>query len=134
MKFTKTAKTSSRPPLKIAMTLLKESTVIVTIYALGEAVVWLFDSQFPGSVVGMLMLLAALHLKWIKVDDIRLLSSLLLAYMPLFFIPAGVSVMVSYTLMQEFSLEILFIVMLSTILVMVVTGKLVDLLVQKESS
>ncbi len=133
MKFTKLAKSSSSP-LKIVLRLLKESIIILSIYALGEAVVYSLGSQFPGSVVGMLLLLAALHLKWIKVDDIRLLSSLLLAYMPLFFIPAGVSVMVSYTLMQEFSLEILFIVMLSTIIVMVVTGKLVDLLVQKESS
>ena len=132
MKFTKSPKTSYLSRLKLLGTFLKESAIIVSIYALGEAIVWLLDSQFPGSVVGMLMLLGGLHLKWIKVDDICLVSSLLLAYMPLFFIPAGVSVMVSYTLMQEFSLEILFIVMLSTILVMAVTGKLVDYLVQKE--
>jgi len=133
MKFTKSPKTSYFSRLKLIGIFFKQSAIIVSIYALGEAIVWLFDSQFPGSVVGMLMLLGGLHLKWIKVDDIRLVSSLLLAYMPLFFIPAGVSVMVSYTLMQEFSLEILFIVMLSTIIVMIVTGKLVDFLVQKES-
>ena len=132
MKFTKSPKTSFPSIIKTLGIFLKESAIIVTFYALGELLVWLLDSQFPGSVVGMLMLLTGLHLEWIKVDDIRLVSSLLLAYMPLFFIPAGVSVMVSYTLMQEFSLEILFIVMLSTILVMVATGKLVDYLVQKE--
>ena len=132
MKSTQLSKNHYPPFFKMVAILLKEALIILGIYALGEGIVYALDTPFPGSVVGMLILLSALHLKWIKVDDIRLLSSWLLAYMPLFFIPAGVSVMVSYTLMQGFSLAIVSIIMLSTVLVMVVTGKLVGYLVQRE--
>ncbi|MDA3947476.1 MAG: CidA/LrgA family protein [Helicobacteraceae bacterium] len=99
---------------------------------MGEGVAYLLDTAFPGSVIGMLLLLSALHLKWIKVDDIRFISSFLLGYMPLFFIPAGVSIMVSYTLMDGFYLQITLITLISTLLVMAVTGHIVQYLVQRE--
>jgi len=82
----------------------------------------------------MLLLLAALHLKWIKVDQIRIVSSFLLGYMPLFFIPAGVSVMVTYTLMDGFYLQIIAITMVSTVFVMGLTGFIVQYFVQREKS
>lgn len=96
--------------------------------------VYLLDTKFPGSVIGMLLLLAALHLKWIRVDDIRLVSSFLLGYMPLFFIPAGVSVMVTYTLMDGFYMQIIAITMISTVLVMGLTGFIVQYFVKREKS
>lgn len=96
--------------------------------------VYLLDTKFPGSVVGMLLLLTALHLRWIKVDDIRLVSSFLLAYMPLFFIPAGVSVMVTYTLMDGFYLQIVAITLISTVFVMALTATVVQYFVQREKS
>jgi holin-like protein len=99
---------------------------------MGEGVAYLLDTAFPGSVIGMLLLLSALHLKWIKVDDIRFISSFLLGYMPLFFIPAAVSIMVSYTLMDGFYLQITLITLISTLLVMAVTGHIVQYLVQRE--
>ncbi len=121
-----------RSGLSLVMTLLKELTIILGIYLLGEALAHFLETKFPGSVIGMLLLLAALHLKWIKVDDIRYISSLLLGHMPLFFIPAGVSVMVSYTLMDGLYFQIIGIILLSTIVVMVLTGHIVQYFVHKE--
>ena len=80
----------------------------------------------------MLFLLSALHLKWLKVEDIRFVSSFLLGYMPLFFIPAGVSVMASYTLMDGFYIQVVAITMVSTVLVMALSGSVVQYFVQKE--
>jgi holin-like protein len=82
----------------------------------------------------MLLLLSALHLKWIKVDDIRYVSSFLLGYMPLFFIPAGVSVMVTYSLMEGFYLQIIAITLISTVMVMALTAFIVQCFVQRENS
>ena len=118
----------------LLFTLLKEIAVVLAIYFTGEGLVYLLDTKFPGSVVGMLLLLSALHLKWIKVDDIRMISSFLLGYMPLFFIPAGVSVMVTYTLMEGFYLQVIAITTVSTILVMAITGYVVQHFVQREKS
>ncbi|MGB5965523.1 MAG: CidA/LrgA family protein [Sulfurimonadaceae bacterium] len=106
----------------------------MSIYFTGEGIAYLLNTKFPGSVIGMLLLLSALHLKWIKVDDIRLLSSFLLGYMPLFFIPAGVSVMVTYTLMEGFYLQIIAITLVSTVMVMALTAFTVQYFVQRERS
>ncbi len=114
------------------LTIIKELFIILAIYALGEALSYILETRFPGSVIGMLLLLAALHLKWLKVDDIRYVSSFLLGYMPLFFIPAGVSVMASYTLMKGFYLPVIALTLISTMIVMAVTGRLVQYLVQRE--
>lgn len=106
----------------------------MAIYWAGEGIASLLDVKFPGSVIGMLLLLLALHLKWLKVDDIRLVSSFLLGYMPLFFIPAGVSVMVTYTLMEGFYLQIVAITLVSTIVVMALSALVVQYFVQRERS
>jgi len=114
------------------LTIIKELLIILAIYLLGEATVYLLESKFPGSVVGMLFLLGALHLRWVKIDDIRLVSSILLGYMPLFFIPAGVSVMTTYTLMDGFYWQIILITMVSTLVVMVITGKSVEYFIKSK--
>ena len=110
--------------------LFKEIAIILAIYFMGETIVYLLDTRFPGGVVGMLLLLLSLHLKWVKINDIRLVSSFLLSYRPLFFIPASVSVMVTYTLMEGFYLQIVVITMVSTILVMALTAFVVQHFVQ----
>ena len=115
-------------------TLLKETTIILVLYMSGELLVFLLGSDFPGSVVGMLLLLAFLHRGWVKVDDIRMVSSVLLSYMPLFFIPAGVSVMASYTLMEGFYVQVFVITMVSTVLVMALSGLVVQYFVKKETT
>ena len=125
-------KKQRRQRLAMLLTIVKELMIILAIYALAEALSCLLETSFPGSVIGMLLLLAALHLKWIKVDDIRYVSSFLLGYMPLFFIPAGVSVMTSYTLMEGFYLPVIALTLISTMIVMAVTGHLVQYLVRKE--
>ena len=125
-------KKQRRQRLAMLLTIVKELMIILSIYALAEALSYLLGTSFPGSIIGMLLLLAALHLKWIKVDDIRYVSSFLLGYMPLFFIPAGVSVMTSYTLMEGFYLPVIALTLISTLLVMAVTGRLVQYLVRKE--
>lgn len=118
--------------VRMLLTLIKELLIIFALYGAGEGIAFILGTSFPGSVIGMLLLLAALHLKWIRVEDIRFVASFLLGYMPLFFIPAGVGVMASYTLMEGFYLQIIVLTLLSTILVMAVTGLLVQYLVNRE--
>ena len=110
----------------------KESSIILGLYLLGEGLVKLTGIHFPGSIVGMLLLLFALHLKLIKLHDIHAVSNFLLRFMPLFFIPAGVSIMGSYQLMQEQTLAILFSVILSTFIVLSSSAVLVQALLKKE--
>lgn len=120
--------------LRMLLTLIKELLIILALYGVGEGLASLLKTSFPGSVIGMLLLLAALHLKWIRVDDIRFIASFLLGYMPLFFIPAGVSVIVGYTLMEGFYLQIISLTLVSTVLVMAFTGLLVQYFTQRDKA
>ncbi len=119
---------------KTGLSLLGEVIIIMGFYFFGEGVVWLLDSAVAGSVIGMLALLSALHLGWVKVDHIRYVSSFLLSFMPYFFIPAGVSVMVSYKLLAGHYVEVFALIMLSTIVVMVLTGYVVQFFVNRSES
>jgi len=112
--------------------LLREISIILGLYLLGELCAYFLDMKYFGGLIGMLFLLVALHLKLIKVDDIRHIASFLLGHMPFFFIPAGVSVMVNYYLMDGFVIEITLLVMISTAFVMAITGVLVQYFVGKE--
>jgi len=116
------------------LTILKEISIIVTIYLLGEAIVALTGIPFPGSIVGMLLLFLALQFKWLKLEDIRKVSTFLLGYMPLFFIPAGVSIMHHYTLMQGHTVTIVLIVIASTFIVMSVTAVLLQFLSNRKGA
>ena len=114
-------------------TTLKESSIILGLYLLGEGFVKITGIHFPGSIVGMLLLLLALHLKWLKLHDIQGVSNFLLSYMPLFFIPAGVSIMGSYTLMQGHTLAIISTVLLSTFIVLASSALVLQYFLKNEN-
>ncbi|NOR55818.1 MAG: CidA/LrgA family protein [Sulfurovum sp.] len=110
----------------------KESSIILGLYFIGEGLVSLLDIPFPGSIVGMLLLLFALNLNIVKLHDIHAVSDFLLKYMPLFFIPAGVSIMGSYQQMANHTFTIIAIILLSTFIVMSSTALVLQYFLNKE--
>ncbi|MBR2564478.1 MAG: CidA/LrgA family holin-like protein [Paenibacillus sp.] len=76
----------------------------------------------PGSIIGMVILFILLQtgvvkLRWIEIGAAWLLGELLL-----FFIPSAVGIMNYMPMLEHDGLQILFIVLLSTFLVMACTG------------
>ncbi len=82
---------------------------------------WL-SLPIPGNVLGMGLLLCALLLGWVKVAWLEEAADLLLSNMALFFVPAGVGVMVYADLIGREWLPISVGLVLSTFFVMAVTG------------
>ena len=78
----------------------------------------------PASVLGMLVLFAALRFRAVKMPDVRIASKLLLDNMMLFFVPVGVGLMTSYAIIREHLWAILASIVLSTVIVLVVVGRL----------
>lgn len=76
----------------------------------------------PGNVLGMALLLCFLLLGWVKVEWLDDIAELLLSNMALFFVPAGVGVMVYADLIEREWLPISVGLVLSTFIVMAVTG------------
>jgi len=113
------------------MMLFKQLSIIFSIYLLGEAVSMLLPFSFPGSIIGMVLLFIALLLKWIKIEEIKQVSDFFLKHMALFFIPAGVSVMSSFSLLEGYIIPISLTLILSCIFMLAFIALSVDFLVKR---
>ena len=102
------------------MKTLNQLAIILGLWALGEYISSFIQSVvvIPGSIIGMILLFILLKAKVIKLESINEVSNFFLDNMAIFFIPAGV---------------LLITIFISTIIVMYVTGKLVDIMINKKS-
>lgn len=106
----------------IKLRYLKQLGIIFTISFLGEALKLLLPLPIPASIYGMILMLLALVLKIIRLDQIRTAGKVLLEIMPILFVPAGVGLLTSWELLSVILLPCSVIVIVSTIFVMAVTG------------
>ncbi len=88
----------------------------------GELLAHFGDLPIPGNVIGMALLLLALARGWVREETLGEAAELLLRYMALFFVPAGVGVMLYFDLIAREWLPIVVGTVVSTFVVMAVTG------------
>lgn len=109
--------------------------IILFLYSfLGTFIVESLHIKFPGSIVGLLLLLLSLQFKIIPVNLIRDGAGFLLAILPLFFIPATVGVMNYPELVSLQGLLLVISVIISTIFTIGVSGRFCQYLENKESA
>jgi len=113
------------------MLFIKQFSIIILFYLFGEGVSYLLPFAFPGSIIGMILLFTALSLKLIKIEDIKKVADFFLHYMALFFIPAGVSVMSSFELIENHLVNISIVLVLSTIFMLAFISLMVEYFVKK---
>ena len=118
------------------MKIIKQLTILFTIWAFGELMSFLLRSiiLIPGSILGMLILFILLNFKVIKMDMIKEVVDFLLENIAFFVIPAGVSLMNYYGLITENLLPILICGIGITFITMTITMKLVDILIEKQKA
>jgi len=102
--------------------LLKGFAILLLMQFLGEIIVEWLDVPIPGNVVGMVILLFLLATGIFKLEWVEEAADLLLSHLALFFVPAGVGVMVYFDLIATQWLPICLSMVLSTFVVMAVTG------------
>ena len=108
--------------------------LILLFYLLGCCVAALIGNFVPGSVIGMILLFCALSLKWVRPGHVKKVSMFLLDNMMLFFIPVGVGLITSYTLLSRYMLAIIVASLVSTVLVIAVVGLVEQKLESKKRS
>jgi holin-like protein len=108
--------------------------LILLFYLLGCFVAALIGNFVPGSVIGMILLFCALSLKWVRPGHVKKVSMFLLDNMMLFFIPVGVGLITSYTLLSRYMLAIIVASLVSTVLVIAVVGLVEQKLESKKRS
>lgn len=96
--------------------------IIAAFAFIGELLHWFIPLPIPASIYGIVLLFIALELKWVKISDIREVSSFLIAVMPIMFIPAAAGLMESWGAVKSSVLEYALITIVSTFVVMGVSG------------
>jgi len=96
--------------------------VLLSFQLLGELAVRTCDWPVPGNVFGMALLLVALMLGLVRLEWVTEAAELLLTHMALLFVPVGVAVMLYFGVIAREWLPILAATILSTFVVMAVTG------------
>src|SRR4051812_28797416 len=89
---------------------------------LGSFIVQILHIKFPGSIVGLLLLLGCLYLKIIPVQLIKDGAGFLLGILALFFVPSTVGVMNYSELLSINGVLLISSVIVSTVLTIIITG------------
>ncbi len=99
-----------------------QCAVLFGFLALGEFIVWLTGIPVPSSIIGMVLLAAALKTGWIKERWIARIADFLVENLGFFFVPAGVGLMECMGLLQAQWLPIVGATVISTFLIIATTG------------
>lgn len=112
------------------MKLLRQAALILGIYFLGQIIQLSFSIPVPGSVIGMILLLILLCTGIIKVEMIEDISNFLLDNLAFFFIPAGVGLLASFSILKGNIFAIVSISLISTIIIIACTGIIVEFMMK----
>ena len=111
------------------MKYIKESAIIFGITMIGEFLNAILPLPVPAGVYGLFLLLILLCTGLLKLEDIEATGNFLLDIMPILFIPASVGLIESYDEMKAILVPLIVTCLISTLVVMGVTGKVTELMV-----
>lgn len=106
-------------------------TIIMCIHFVSIIIVDMTHLLLPPPLLGMIILSLLLFFGIVKMEKLRDICFLLLDYMGMLFIPPAISVILYFdTIAKEF-LPIFLTIVLSAVLVMVITGKVVQAMIER---
>ena len=104
------------------MKYVRQFVIIMVFTFLGEVLKALLPFPVPASIYGLLALLLELETKLLPLASVRDVGEFFVEIMPLTFIPAGVGLLESWGVMKPMLGSLVLTVVVSTILVMAVSG------------
>ena len=104
------------------MKYIKQFVIIAAVTFTGEILNYLLPFPIPASIYGMVWMFICLKAGIIKLQQIEETADLLISVMPIFFIAPTVGIMESFDLIKNELLEIFVLCIVSTMVVMGVTG------------
>ena len=118
--------------------MLNSIFLIFLFQLIGELVQKVLELNIPGPVIGLILLLTTLLLskkydhKLIQNLKVNLISSAekLVHYIPLFFLPVGVGVVMHLSFLEGSLAKVLFIIVFGTLITLALTGLLMEKLLK----
>ena len=115
------------------MKYIKQFVIILTVSFLVEVLRAVLPLPVPASIYGLLLMLLALCTGVIPLDSVRETGRFLIEIMPLMFIPAAVGLIESWDKISPIVFELIVITAVSTVLVMVLSGRVTQWVIRKEN-
>ena len=105
------------------MKYVKQLSIILGISFLAELLEILIPLPIAASVYGLVIMLVGLITKLIPLEKVETAADFLVDAMSIMFVPATVGIMASVNALKEMLLPICVITVVSTVLIMIVTGR-----------
>ena len=115
------------------MKYLRQFGIILGVTCAGEVLKYFIPLSVPGSIYGLILMFILLFTGILKVEHVKETGEFLIEIMPLMFIPAGVGLMESWGDLSSMLVEVLVITVVSTVLVMGVSGKVTELVLKRSA-
>lgn len=110
-------------PGGIVMKYIKQFFTIIAVCLIGEWCHEIIPLPIPASIYGLVLMLTCLICGVIKLRQVDETATFLVEIMPVMFIPAGAGLLVSYQALKPHLAAISVIILLTTVIVMGVTGR-----------
>lgn len=114
------------------MKYIKQICIILGVCLIAEVMEYLIPLPVAASIYGLLLMLLALMTKVIKLKDVENVSDFLTGNMAIMFIPATVGIMASVEEIKQMLIPLCVISVVSTLLVMSVTGWVTQWIIRKQ--
>ena len=114
------------------MNILKQITIIMFVTLIGVILNKLIPLPIPASIYGLVIMFLILWFGWLKVESVRSVSIFLIEIMPLMFISPSVMLIKTWPTVKPFALSAVIICCLSTVIVMIFSGKITQILLDKK--
>lgn len=114
------------------MKLLRQVALILLISFVGEILKNVIPLPVPASVYGLILMLICLCNGILRTSQIRKAAFFFIEIMPVMFIPAAVGLMDSWAILQPVFWPVAIITTITTVLVMVVTGRITQSVIHWE--
>ena len=114
------------------MKYVKQFAMILLVSFAGELLNYLLPLPVPASIYGLVLMLALLMTGALKLDAVEDAGKFMIEIMPVMFIPAGVGLMESWGELKAVLVPVLVITLVSTIVVMIVSGRVTQAVIRLE--
>ena len=114
------------------MKFIKQFGVILAISFIGEIMNYLIPLPVPASIYGLVLMFLALETGILKLEQVRETAKYLIEIMPLMFIPAGVGLLEAWGDLKPIWIQVILIMMISTIAVIGISGRVTQMVIRLE--
>ncbi|MDD6490383.1 MAG: CidA/LrgA family protein [Clostridia bacterium] len=112
------------------MKFLKQFGIILLISFMGEAIKYFVPLPIPASIYGLVIMFIALKTHILKLESVNSTGKFLIEIMPLMFIPSAVGLINSWGVLQPVFIPVITITVVSTVVVMAVTGRITQAVIR----